>query len=259
MDQNSMQNGMNMANPMMPSVKPMPNVAPIQSGREKESSFSALSVIGVIVACIVAAVAVVFAVQKQMLLNGLTNEIEIRKAKEISDAKAAQKEIDDKTYEEKSKSSVKSFTGPTELAMINFYYPKDWHVHIANAGSNAGSKSTGKGIEYQVFFNPEYIPPTSEKTSAYALRLEVVNKAPDAVQAELDKEVDKNHLTKQMIQTESGISGVRYDGDYEGFSMSSIVVFKVGNTGKTAIMRTDGNDNKGAFEKIVKTITETYE
>ncbi len=255
MDQNSMQNGMNITNPVMPSVNPM-STAPIanSSSKDKDQPSSALSVIGVIAACVIAAVAVVFAVQKQMLLNGLTNEIAVRKEKEISSAKAAQKEADNEAFERKASETLKTFTGPTELAMINFYYPKDWNVHIANTGS-----SSSGGVVYQVYFNPEFIPPTSDKTSRYALRLEVVNKSMDAVQAEFDKLVDKNQMTKQIMQTDSGIQGMRYDGEYGGFGMSSVVVFKVGTTGKTAIMRTDGNDNKGAYEKIIKSVTETYD
>ncbi len=240
MNQNNM-------NPVMPNVAPvMPN-NPVAADEKPSKSSSVLSILSVIVACIIAAIAIFIATQKQMSYQALRNDIDVQIDRRVADAKEEQKQIDRTNQDKKTAEKYKTFTGPSDMGTINFYYPKNWHLYIDDNGAS--------GSSYAAYFDDEPVKPVGSKDSKYALIFSVVNQDVDSLAKTYDAMSSKG-LSGQIFTVSNNITGKRYDGVVtEGGDQISFVIFGIGSSGKTAIFQTTSLEHKTDFEYIIRTIT----
>ncbi len=174
--------------------------------------------------------------------NNVDQKLEnARKAAVIS-----QKAIDAKDFEEKEKTPEKEFVGPTDLGRVNFKYPKNWSVYVANDGSQSGSG-------YQAYFHPDEVPPTTTGSNKFALQVSVLNQSYDQVLQQYQGQVKQGAL-KSSVLTANGYDGTRFDGRFTKEVNGSAAVFKIRD--KTLVLKTDSDTFKPDFDsKILKTLT----
>ncbi len=157
-----------------------------------------------------------------------------------------QKALDAKDFEEKEKDPLKEFVGPTDLGRVNFKYPKNWSVYVANDGSQSGSG-------YQAYLHPDEVPPTTVGANKFALQVSIVNQSYDQVLQQYQGLVKQGSL-KSSIITANGFDGTRFDGRFSKEIDGSVVVFKIRD--KTLLLKTDSPLFKPDFDdKIMKTIS----
>lgn len=225
-------------------VPPNPMAAPIPDNGKKGSI---IETIILVVVCLIAATAIVFAVMFYMQYNDLNMNQEVRVNNEVAAAKRQQKEEDDKAYEELIKLPNTLFTGPSDYGSISFYYPKTWSMFVETDGSN--------NSDYVAYFAPVQVNPIKDKDSRYALRFKILRKQAEDVMKTYDNMVKKGQVTMRIFNADdSRISGSLYEGQIDKNMIGMVLVIKVND--KTAVLQTDSSEVfREDFEKLIKTLS----
>lgn len=159
-------------------------------------------------------------------------------------AREAQKNSDQKDFQEQEKNPLKEFVGPVDLGRVSFKYPKNWSVYIADDGSNSGS--------YAAYLHPGEVPPVSQQ-NRFALRVSVVNQSYPQVLQQYAGLVQVGKLRSSAL-TASGFNGTRFDGNFTQDIEGSVAVFKIRD--KTLILATDSPTFRPDFDgKILKSLS----
>lgn len=230
--------------PMMPVLNPIPTNA-FAPKKEESKKGGMLSLVGLIFACIVAAVAIVFAVQSFLNYRNLENNFDAKVDQEVREAKKKQHDEDEEAYAEREKEPNKTFAGPSDYGSLSFQYPKTWSVYIAEDGSSGG--------DYEVYFRPDYVDSIDNDDSRYALRFLIVNESFDSVQRDYKGKVDDGDLTSSVFNKGSNMTGMRYEGKIDDGMEGVVVIIKIND--KTAILQTDARVFKDDYNKLIDTLT----
>ncbi len=112
----------------------------------------------------------------------------------------------DKAFVEAEKLPLTAYDGPSAYGSIHLEYPKTWSVYV---GSNASGTQP-----FSAYLNPKYVPSTSDQTSVFALRAQVVEKTYASIVNSYAAAVKKGDVTVTpyslpKVQT---VVGVRVDG-----------------------------------------------
>lgn len=97
------------------------------------------------------------------------NNSDAKVAVAVSKAKAAESTLKDQQFAEEQKNPLSTYNAPNTVGSLVIKYPKTWSVYIADAGS--GSSTT-----FNAYFNPPVVPPVGDRSSVYALQVQVVGK-----------------------------------------------------------------------------------
>jgi hypothetical protein len=108
----------------------------------------------------------------------------------------------DNQFAEDEKKPLRTFTGPDSLGGISFQYPKTWSVYEEDTPNTLS-----------LTLHPNYIP--GADSTAYALRIELVNNAYEKVVAGYDGPVNDGDITAAAYSLPKipSILGVRFDGE----------------------------------------------
>ncbi len=106
----------------------------------------------------------------------------------VSKAVKAEGERKDNEFTEKEKSPVKEYKGPSTYGSVSFEYPKTWSGYVVES-----DKSTEKIDGY---FHPGTVPDIKGGT-AFALRIQVVDKQIDEVLKKYDTKIKKGTLKSE--------------------------------------------------------------
>ena len=237
--------GAGMSNPV-PNIG-LVNMNPIAPKKEKQKMhFPLFSVLGLVFACGVAAVAIIMAVQKSMEYRTLeaNSNLEIEQA--VLVAKDAQRMEDEKTFAEEEKIPFRHFEGLASMGRVEFDYPKNWSVYVDDDGS--------KGSSFRAFFRPDYVDSINDGSSRYSLIFAITNKRLDDEKKSYDAKVTSGDLTSSLFRMGSNIEGMRYDGKLGENRLGSVVLIKLGNSNKTAFLQTDAQIYKEDFEKVLESL-----
>jgi hypothetical protein len=246
-----------MDNTTMPPVQPStPLSVPSRSAAvqaeaaliaKSNSQKNFIKTIIIVMLSLVAITFIILFVWILMKYNDINDDVTGRINSAVAAAKHEQGMEDDKKYTESEKYPYRSFAGPTDYGELTFEYPKTWSLYIAADASNGG--------DFSAYFNPIQVDSVSNKSSIYALRVTIRNKAFDAVATEYQKAMDKKDsgLSMETI-TVGGAVANKYTGRIPGTELNGfIVVFKIRD--KTAILQTDSvlfeND---FFNTVLKSI-----
>ncbi|MFZ1361117.1 MAG: hypothetical protein WAS27_03790 [Candidatus Saccharimonadales bacterium] len=162
----------------------------------------------------------------------------------VAEAKKEQADEDDKKFSDREKEPNKVFKGPDDYCGLSFNYPKTWSAYVANDIKNGG--------DYEAYFNPDTVPPTSESNQQYALRVLIQLKDYDDVTGQYQGIVTKGDLKQSSTQSQ-GNQGLRLDGNFSKNIRGAGVIYKCRD--RTITLRTDADTFKPDFEKIIQTIT----
>ena len=224
-------------------VPPNPMAAPVPDNGRKSSI---IETIILVIVCLIAAAAIVFAVMFYMQYDELKTNYDVQVSNEKAAAKKEQKDIDDKNYEDQSKLPTKLFTGPSDYGSISFYYPKTWSAYIESDGSN--------NSDFVAYFAPDSVKSLKDKDARYALRFSIVRKQADDVMKAYNNKVKNGALKAEVFNADSNrITGTVYEGTIEKGIIGKVLVIKVND--KTAILQTDSTDVfREDYEKLINTL-----
>lgn len=170
-------------------------------------------------------------------------------AKEVEQAKTAQKAELEKQFAEKEKSPTKTFKGSATYGSVTFDYPKTWSGYVDQSGSSQPIDG---------FFFPDIVPAVSGGSSnsiAYALRVELIATDYAQVVKQFDSQITDGsvkaaaYVPPKMAAVAGVQTGTRFDGEIEQDITGSMVVVKVRD--KTLKIYTQSNRYLADFNGIV--------
>lgn len=170
----------------------------------------------------------------------IDGKIELAKA----EAKRDQAEADETKYREEEKNPRRDFIGPEDYGRVSFTYPKTWSVYV--------SKDAVKGGNYETYFHPVQVPPTSDSTQLFALRFQILDQDYDKYVGQFEARVKSGKLRSETVSV-NGENGLRFDGNFTEKLRGALVVFKVRD--KTVVFMTDADTFKPDFDALIQTVT----
>lgn len=228
--------------PMVPSNLPGQQAA--MAYPEKKNS-TLIETIILVVVCLIAAAAIVFAVINFMNYNEVKNNADSDKQIAVAEAKKEQQEIDNVKFEDQLKLPNNHFTGPSDYGSLGFEYPKTWSVYIESDGLN--------NSDFVSYFSPTQVNPVKSDDSRYALRFSILNRQFDAVVKDYEKLVENNELRESTFNGDGQrISGIRYEGMLDDEINGVAIVVKVND--KTAIFQTDASVFFNDFDAVMASL-----
>ncbi len=175
--------------------------------------------------------------------NAQKTDVNGKIASAVAVAKKTQADSDEAKFAARDKEPNRQFVGPDDYGRLTFNYPKTWSVYVDQDASNGGT--------YSAYLNPISVPPVSNSTQQYALRVTIESKDYDKVIAGYENLVKKGDLVASAV-TANGASGTRLDGNFSKDIRGSAVIYKIRD--KTATLRTDADTFKPDFNALVATI-----
>jgi len=232
-----------MATPIAPSA---PAVAPAATaGMTDKKNNTLIETIILIAVCVIAAIAIVFAVIFFMQYNELKVNYDSDKNLEVAEAVKKQEDVDKANFAEQEKLPKTPFTGPSDYGSISFEYPKTWSVYVDSDGTN--------NSDYKAYFRPAWVDPVSDSASRYALRFQILNRQYTTVQSDYESKVKNGEMTSSVFNADSNkMTGIKYEGKIEEGIQGIVVLVKVND--KTAIFQMDAEVYRKDFEELLKSL-----
>lgn len=153
----------------------------------------------------------------------------------------AQKEAE---LAEKEKSPTKVYNGPSTLASVTFNYPKTYSAYVSE------STTSTSGTPVAGYFYPNIVP-KDDKSVSYALRLEIVSTAYDALVKTFDASLKAGKVTVKAFRATAvpDTLGVRIDGEIATGKQGSLILLPARD--KTIKLWTEGKDYIADFNTYV--------
>ncbi len=215
----------------------------ISSSKTRQHGAANSLLIATIGLSILSAAACAAAVWGIMNYSAQKTDVNGKIASAVAEAKKAQADSDEAKFAARDKEPNRQFVGPDDYGRLTFNYPKTWSVYVDQDASSGGT--------YAAYLNPISVPPVSNSTQQYALRVTIESKDYDKVIASYENLVKKGDLVSSAV-TSNGIDGTRLDGSFSKDIRGSAVIYKIRD--KTATLRTDADTFKPDFNALVATI-----
>lgn len=199
--------------------------------------------IALIVLCVLFIIAGAFAVWSYRNYLEASSDLEAKIDQAVVDAKKKQSDIDEKQFAEREKLPVRKFASPDDLGRVSFSYPKTWSVYESTPRT---------GTTYKVYFHPTVVPTLAASSNKYAMRLTILQGAYDDYVKSYEKLVKDGKITSSAVSA-GGVSGTRFDGDFNDKLRGSVVLFKIRD--KVLIIRTDLESSRKDFDSVIKTLS----
>ena len=143
----------------------------------------------------------------------------------VATAKQKQQTTDQNQFATESLQPLQPFVGPEAYGTVTVYYPKTYSAYIIVNGSNS-SPVNG-------FFEPGYVPDTTNQANAFALRVEVVSTSYDQVLSQYSALAKQGTVTisPYSLPKVPSVVGVKISGAIATNVKSGImIVFPLRNT-----------------------------
>ena len=170
------------------------------------------------------------------------DNVESKVADAVTVAKDAQKVADGITYAEKEKRPLISYSGPEAYGSIVVRYPKTWSGYV-------DTKSGSQPLD--AYFHPNVVPADVNGTTAYALRVQIVQQSYAAVVKQYDSFVKSGKVTVQPYKfvSVSDVAGVRVDGSLTTTKTGSMIIVPLRD--KTLKIWTESKDFVPDFDNNI--------
>ncbi len=148
----------------------------------------------------------------------------------------------DNLFAEQEKQPLKVYAGPDTYGSVTIKYPKTWGAYVVEGGS--GSRVLDG------YFQPNFVP-SAQLTTAFALRLQVIDGAYDRQLAQFDSLVKtgKVKVTAYRAPLVPSILGSRIDGAIASNKQGSIVLFPLRD--KTLLVSTEASQFEPDFNNNI--------
>lgn len=136
----------------------------------------------------------------------------------VSAAKQQQQKTDQSQFATESLQPLQPFVGPEAYGTVTLYYPKTYSAYIIVNSSNS-SPVNG-------YFEPGYVPDTTNIANAFALRLEVVSSSYDQVLSPYSSEAQTGKVTiaPYSLPKVPSVVGVKITGKIESNVTNGIII-----------------------------------
>jgi hypothetical protein len=141
-------------------------------------------------------------------------------AKEVELAVQKNTSEKEKEFVEREKNPFKKYDGPAQFGSVSITYPKTWAAFVTE-------KATGSS-PVDGYMHPGFVPGTDSGT-AFALRIEVVDRAYDLELKNLESKVKQGTLTVAPYRAPKvpEVLGARVDGEINKGQKDSMVMFPI--------------------------------
>lgn len=161
----------------------------------------------------------------------------------VTDAKKIQQDEYEKRLIQELEKPYATYSGPDELGSIQFNYPKTWSTYVEDEGED------GKTLE--VYMSPGKVPPIGDKTSKYALRVNVIDDQYEEVIAGFSRDIQDGELKSSVVKA-NGQTGTLLEGKFSDELRGTAAYFKLRE--KTIELRTDATLFQKKFKEVIKTL-----
>lgn len=126
----------------------------------------------------------------------------------------------DKEFTEAEKKPTKAYKGPATFGSVELEYPKTWGAYISESGQGSNP--------IDGYLHPNFVPDIDSGT-AFALRVEVVQKTYDEVMKQFDSKVKSGKVTVIPFRAElvPDVLGARVEGEINKDQKGVMVVFPI--------------------------------
>ncbi len=170
------------------------------------------------------------------------NNTDKKVASAVTIAKQEESSRKDTEFTEKEKSPFKTYTSPVTFGSISITYSKVWSSYVVENSKNA--------IPVSAFFHPNFVPDVGG-TTAFALRLEVVDTAYDQLLKTFDNTVKtgKTKVSAYRAPKVDSILGSKIEGELSQKKQGVMVLLPLRD--KTIKLWTEADEFKNDFNDIV--------
>lgn len=145
-------------------------------------------------------------------------------------------------FVEREKQPLETYSGPEAYGSVSLQYPKTWSGYV-NESSTSSTKIDG-------FFAPGVVPSISDKSSSFALRMQVVAQAYDQVVKSLDTGKEGAPTVEPYaLPGLPDIVGVKVSGNLTKETTGEMVVLPLRS--ETLKLWTEGSEFTGDFNNII--------
>lgn len=142
----------------------------------------------------------------------------------VAAAKEATQKEDAVKYADESKKPLKTHIGPEAFGAVSVMYPKTWSAYVIEHTGNTG-------VPMNDYFHPDVVKDTSDLTTAYALRVQVVSSTYSQVMAQYQSLANskKVTVTPYKLPKVPTVVGSRVDGQITAQKQGSMIILPVRN------------------------------
>lgn len=196
-------------------------------------------------------VALVFGIWASAGKSDYKNNSDNKSAIAVEKALAAQKLILQAQYNEQSKLPYKTYKGDPTYGSVTFEYPKTYSGYVYSASSTQPVDS---------YFYPDVVPGGNNSTTAFALRVELINQDYASVLSGFDSQIRTGTLTSKAYVPPKMVAlniqpGVRLDGGISQSKQGAMVILKVRD--KTLKVYTESTDFMTDYNNVLASLTFT--
>ena len=151
------------------------------------------------------------------------NNVDAKVATAVATAKQQEATAKDAEFVQKEKLPLRSYIGPAAYGSVTIKYPKTWSAYVAD---DATSSPFVDG-----YFYPGVVPNIQGQSSAFAVRVQVVQQSYNSVLATLQEYVTagKTKVAPYKAPNVPSVIGVRVDGQITPQKTGSMVVLPLRN------------------------------
>lgn len=151
------------------------------------------------------------------------NNTDAKIAAAVQVAKQQEDVAKDAAFAQAEKNPLRTYTGPGAYGSVSVSYPKTWSAYVAD--------DTNSSPYVDGYFNPSVVPNTQGQSSAFALRVQVVQQAYSSALTAFTSNVQlgTTKITPYHMPKVPNVIGVRVDGKLEGQKTGSMVILPLRN------------------------------
>lgn len=186
--------------------------------RLAEDGASTGLVVALVASVLLFLVAVVFGVWAFVGRQDYKNNVDAKVNTAVASAVRAEDAKKDAQFAQDEKKPLKAYNGPSAYGSIKVMYPKTWSGYV----DDTDSSSTG----VDGYFYPGVVPSLTGQSSAFALRVQVLDQSYSSVVQQLASSVKGGKLTASpySLPNVSKAIGTRFDGEVVNGKQGSLVV-----------------------------------
>lgn len=203
---------------------------------------SAMTVALIVTLSVLSVAAAVFAGWAYMSRQDYKNNVQQKVAVAVQ-ANTKKVQADDAAaYAEEAKKPLKPYNGSSAYGSVSIQYPKTWSSYLQTNDSS-------RPINF--YAHPDIVPGTEQRDSSYALRVQVVAKAYDAVLKEYTSAVQKGSVkvSPYALPKNPSTVGARLEGQLTQTIQGKMVVLPLRD--KTLKIWTESDKFYADFEQII--------
>jgi hypothetical protein len=184
---------------------------------------SMLILVPLVLAVVMLVAAVVFGGWAYGKMQDYKNNVDAKVSVAVDAAKQQEAAAKDAEFAQLEKQPLKSYTGPAAYGSVSIKYPKTWSAYVSDSDSSTPYVDG--------YFYPNVVPDIQSPSSAFALRVQVVQQSYSNVLTGLAGFVQQKQatVTPYAAPKVPSVIGVRVDGKLGSQKSGSMVVLPLRN------------------------------